>query len=170
MKVWICLILCVFLLHPAGSRAPGAAVGGAVCTDWSPGSSSEAAAAEHWPAAAHFTPGQTDSGAGAQICWPCNFKWVICLYTVYNELSLSLLCFYAKMFLFVCLFFVAYIKPKTTAIFTSHFMPFLSDLFLVVIYVLHVINFPMTCWRVPHRSVCLCIYFVFVIFLGPFLV
>lgn len=65
---------CVFLLLPAGSRAPGAAVGGVVCADRGPGPGPEAAAAEHRPAAAHLTAGQTDPGAGTQICRTLNFK------------------------------------------------------------------------------------------------
>ena len=67
-------LVCVFFMMCvcSGPRAPGAAVGGGVCAGRCPGQSAEAAAAEHRPAATHFSAGQTDPGARAQSCWPVN--------------------------------------------------------------------------------------------------
>ena len=74
MVTGLCVLHDVCVLVCSGPCAPGAAVGGGVCAGRCPGQSAEAAAAEHRPAATHFSAGQTDPGARAQSCWPINIE------------------------------------------------------------------------------------------------
>lgn len=82
----------IFMLFCSGPRSSGAAVGGGERSHWCRGTSAEAAAAEHRPAAAHRPAGQTDPRTGAENSQPADIQWVPSFggeKSVHSSLSLS---------------------------------------------------------------------------------